>query len=197
MEITQKQKRSLKSKSVAITVFLVVLAVGGAGAAFVTRGNTQALAETVNVEVVKSKFSFSGANGWRQGATNETSMALFDDNSRMACFTSVEYKSGTVDALAEIKKAEATASERGNGYTVTPISAQTLTIQTPDGKKQYELYQSAVTTPTGGDKLKGGQEFGYLQLSDGYVKVIGYCDTPEQLSSTVPALQAIELRVAN
>ena len=120
-------------------------------------------------------------------------MALFH-SIRDSCFTSVEHKSGTVDAAAELQKTQ--ASLTSEGYTVTPGSAQTLTMQTNTGLQQYELQQSSITTPTGANKILGGQEFGYLQLSNGYLKIMGNCETADELPSTIPALRAIKFDAA-
>ncbi len=116
-------------------------------------------------------------------------MALFH-TIRDSCFTSVQHKTGTVDAAAELQKTAASLTSQG--YTVTPGSTQTLTIQTNTGPRQYELQQSSVMTPAGANKLLGGQEFGYLQLSNGYLKIMGYCETADELPATIPALQAIK-----
>ena len=113
-------------------------------------------------------------------------MALFH---RYDCFTSVEHKSGKVDAAAELKKNQ--ASLTASGYSVTPGNTQALTLLTNTGPKQYVLHQSSVKTPAGLTKVKGGQEFGYVQLADSYIKVMGYCDSGSQLRLTIPALQAI------
>jgi len=54
------------------------------------------------------------------------------------------------------------------------------------------LQQASVTTPAGGNKVLGGQEFGYLKLSDkDYLFIEGHCETADQLAATIPALQAI------
>jgi hypothetical protein len=137
---------------------------------------------------VTSQFAFTGSTGWWQGATNKTSMAVFQDTH--SCFVSAEYKTGTIDAAAELQKIQ--SSLAGQGYTVTPGSTQTLTLQTAASQQHYELHQSAVTTPTGSSKVEGGQEFGYVQLSVGYIKIMGYCDTADELPATIPALQAIK-----
>ena len=171
---------------------LIFLVVAGASAVVVILYNRTDAAPAVRPTVgtaVPSQFSFSGTPNWRQGPTNKTSMALFH-NIRDSCFTSVEHKTGTVDAGAELQKTQ--ASLTSEGYTITPGSTQTLTMQTNTGSKQYELQQSAVTTPAGASTLMGGQEFGYLQLTNGYLKIYGYCETAEELSATIPALQAIK-----
>ncbi len=138
-------------------------------------------------------FSFDAnkAPGWWQGATNRTSMAVFDKDQTHACFVSAEYKKGTVDVDTEINKINADLTQSGNGYTVTPLGSQTLELSINSTPQQYELKQSSVTTPEGAEKVKGGQEFGFVQLSKGYIKVMGYCDTPEQLPGTLASLQAI------
>lgn len=136
---------------------------------------------------VPSQFSFGGADGWWQGATNRTSMAVFHRTD--GCFVSAEYKLGAVNAVAEVQKTNATLSSQG--YTVLPVGTQTLMLQTSDGPQKYSLEQSSVTSPSGSSKVMGGQEFGYLQLTDGYLKIMGYCDTAAQLPATIAPLQAI------
>ena len=188
--MNQKHNRiRLNRYTVGILVFLVVTATC---AVVVMRHNRTDAGPAVKPAVgaaVPSQFSFSGTPNWRQGPTNKTSMALFH-NIRDSCFTSTEHYAGTVDAAAELQKAEASLTSRG--YTVTPGSTRTLTIQTNTGPQQYELKQSSVITPSSASKLMGGQEFGYLQLTNGYLKIYGYCETAEQLAATIPALQAVK-----
>jgi hypothetical protein len=176
-----------------ITNTLIFLAVAAASVVVVAKHNnrTTDAAPVVKQAVgaaVPSEFKFTGASGWWQGATNKTSMALFPN--AQDCFTSVEYKAGTVDAAAELQKTQATLTS--SGYIVTPSSTQTLALQTAKGPQKYQLYQSTVTTPTGASTVEGGQEFGYLQPSSGYLKIMGYCDTTAELPTTIPALQAMK-----
>lgn len=171
-----------------ILLFLVIAAVS---AVVITKYNHTDAAPSSKSGVgaaVPSQFSFMGTAGWWQGATNKTSMALF--HNPHDCFTSIEHKMGIVDAAAELQKTQ--ASLTNDGYMVTPGGVQTLTIQTKTGPQQYELHQSSVATSAGAQPLEGGQEFGYLQLSNGYLKVMGYCDTADELPATLPALQAIK-----
>jgi len=80
-----------------------------------------------------------------------------------------------------------------NGYTITSGANLTVTLQTDTGKQSYQLQQSTVITPAGGDKVLGGQEFGYVALSNNnYLSIKGYCDTTDELAATIPALQAIK-----
>lgn len=137
------------------------------------------------------QFSFSpaAATGWHQGPTDKVSMALFGPN---GCFTSVQHKTGTVDVAAELKKDEAMLISMG--YARADRGTLSMTLKTSAGDKPYQLYQYSASGSPGGRAIKGGQALGYVQLADGYVKVEGYCDTFDGLSSTTPALQAIRFQ---
>jgi len=185
----QKHKRHVLNR---YTVSLLIIIIAGACAAVVFKHNTTDAAPKSKVTPpasIPSQFSFTGTPDWWQGATNKTSMALFH-KVQDGCFTSVQHKAGTVDIAAALHKRQ--DSLAGDGYTVTPGKTLTLTVQTPTGLLHYPLYQSSVTTPTGASKVMGGQEFGYLQLSKGYLEVWGYCNTAAQLPATLSALQAIK-----
>lgn len=187
-----KQKQYSKFKLIIILAVVALVGLAGAGTFFVFSNDSEASAGSVSTaekshQSGKSLFSFTGAEGWWQGATNETSMALFEKEK--GCFTSVQYKTGIVDIATELEKEQ--DIQLSGDYTVTPSGTQTLTMQTSSGLQKYELHQFAVTTPNGALKVKGAQEFGYIQLSDGYIKIMGYCDTPDELPSTVKALQAV------
>lgn len=184
-----KQRQKL-SKLAMIVAAIVVLATGTVSTYFALHMTAQASAGPKKDAVTKHYFSFNGTTGWWQGATNETSMALFDSDKQHACFTSVEYKPGTVNAAADLQVMQASLAK--DGYTVTLGATQSLTMQTNTGSQRYELHQSSVTPPPGGAPVKGGQELGYVQLSNGYIKVMGYCDAPEQLPGTLPVLRAIK-----
>lgn len=183
----QKQNRLTLNRYITSTVVLLVVA--AASAVVMLRHNKTEATPSIKAGVgaAVSKFSTTGVQGWWQGATNETSMALFHGHD---CFTSVEHKPGTVDVAAELQKQQDLMTSAG--YTVTLGGTQALELQTTAGSKQYELHQLNVTTPAGVQALKAGQEFGYVQLVSGYVKVMAYCDTSDQLPATIPALQSVE-----
>ena len=184
----QKHKHlALNRYTASILVFLIIAAVSFVAVTKYNRTDAVTPAKPAVGAAVKSKFSSTGTAGWWQGASNETSMALFQNSH--ACFTSVEYKTGTMDAAAALQKAQTMLTN--DGYTVTPGSVQTMTLQTTSGPQQYELHQSSVTSPSGSNKIEGGQEFGYVQLPGGYVKVEGYCDSADELPATIPALQTV------
>jgi len=177
-----------------ILVFLFVATVSAIVAIQPSRTDTKPAITPAVGAAAPSQFSFSGTPNWWQGATSKSDMALFH-TIRDSCFISVQHKTGTVDAAAELQKSSASLTSQG--YTLTPGSTQTLTLQTNTGPKQYELQQSSVTTPVGASKVLGGKELGYLQLSNGYIMIMGNCETAEQLSATIPALQAIKFDATN
>ncbi|MEO6761761.1 MAG: hypothetical protein ABI220_05345 [Candidatus Saccharimonadales bacterium] len=179
-------------RNLALPLVAIALVVGVSGIFLAGHNKTdaQAPAKYPTGAAVDSQFSSTRANGWWQGATNMTSMALFH---KYDCFVSVQHKSGTVDVASELQKSQNEAI--GGGHTVTLVGSQTLSLKTTSGDVQYELQQASVTSPDGTDKLKGGQEFGFVQLSNGYLKVMGYCDTATQLPSTIPALESIKFDV--
>ncbi len=141
-----------------------------------------------------SMFDFTGSGGWRQGPSNESSMALFSpaaSDGTSACFTSIEYYGGEIDINAEIEKDEQQIKAGGNS--ITPLGIQSMIIRTPAGEQQYELHQLKITSSGSASSIMGGHEIGFVQLQKGYLKIYGNCNTAEQLPSTIPALKAYKL----
>ena len=182
----QKQKHSILNRyTIGILLLLVAAAIS---ALVVTKHNRTDAAPSLKPGIgaaVPSQFSFAGTIGWWQGATNKTSMALFHNGD--SCFTSVQHINGTADIAAELQKLQ--VSQAGEGGTATPGAVLAATLQTKSGPEQYELHQYTLTNP--GMDILHGLELGYLQLPGSYVKIEGHCDTADELSATIPALQAI------
>lgn len=193
-----KQKHNLNIVNrYTVSTLAVLIAVLTAYAALTVKpGTTKATPSSKTTSQLPQKtpgnpqflFNAADAAGWRQGPTDKISMALFQDGYN--CFASVQYKPGTVGVAAEHEKKQ--ASDTDLGLTSTLIATLTATLQTGEGQKQYQLHQYSVSGTAGGQKVKGGQEFGYLQLPNGYIEIEGHCDTADQLPATIPALQAIE-----
>lgn len=183
-------KRKHVKLKVSVAAFLVVAIAISTVVALQRYRTTTASNDTPPVgAAVPSQFSFTGATGWWQGATNETSMALFH-RTQDGCFVSAQHKTGSIAAdKAKLQKNDADLIK--NGYKIASVGTKTLTVQTNSGKQKYELQQSAVATPKGADKIMGGQEFGYLQLSDGYLFFEGYCNSAAKLPATIAALEAV------
>ena len=184
----QKHNRlNLSRYTIGTLVLLIVAAVSATALLQHKRTDAVPPAKPAVGAMVPSDFSFSGLSGWWQGATNRTSMALFH-KSDDGCFTSVEYKTGTVDVAAALQKGS--ASPDGSAGT-TPGAVLTVALQTAAGPQQYQLHQYTLSS-VGGEQLMGGLELGYVQLAGGYVKIQGHCNTAAELPATIPALQAIK-----
>lgn len=188
-----KQDKShliLNRYAVGILATLIIVAASVAIATRHNHTNAAPIPKSSLSGPVQSQFSFSAnsAPNWRKGPSNKTSLALFYNP--YDCFTSVEYKSGTVNIAAELRKSQVDLD--GSGYTSTPGTILPVTLRTDTGRQQYKLQQYIVTGTGSLGKPYGGHEFGYLQLSGGYVKIEGYCDTVTHLSATIPALEAIK-----
>lgn len=173
-------------------ILVLVIIAAGVGVAFWHHGHTDAAASKKPGigAAVPSEFSFADTIGWWQGATNKTSMALF--HNAQDCFTSDQYKKGTVNVALALRNQQTTLTNQG--YTVKPAAVKTLALQTSTGQQSYQLFQYSVTTPSGASQVEGGQEFGYVPLTNGYVYIEAYCDTPSELSATIPALDAVTFK---
>lgn len=191
-------KRHFHNKfTVTVTIFVVAAMVAIISLYISQKAPVEASTAAVNTELPQKTpgtplFSFdaSKVSAWRQGPTDKVSMAAFHDTND--CFVSVQYKPGEVDAATEIQKKQDVL--RSSGYASTPGSVLALGLEAGAGMQQYQLRQFSVTSAPGSNKVKGGQEFGYVQLTDGYVKVEGWCDEPAQLPSTISVLQAISFK---
>lgn len=183
----QKHNHLLNRYTVSSLAFVAVLAITALSISILRHNQTEAAPPSKSTTAAVSQFSFTGATDWWQGATNKTSMALFHNTD--GCFVSAQYKTGNVDIAAELHKLQ--ISQAGDGGTSTPGAVLTVALQTSSGSQQYRLHQYSLS-PANGEKLMEGLELGYLQLPNGYVQIEGHCDTPDQLSATIPALRAIE-----
>jgi hypothetical protein len=183
-----------KKNIITLSIVTALVIAAGVGGVILSKDDTEAATNTQKKsDAPESMFEFTGAEGWRKGPSNATSMALFNSTKRSEknpCFTSSEYWKGTVNAAAKIQESRQDLID--DGYGVTSLDTKVLTIETASGVKQYELYQSKIATPEGAKKIQEGKAIGYLQLSDGYLKIYGICDTAEELPRIFPALEAIK-----
>ena len=137
----------------------------------------------------ESDFSFAGADGWRKGPSNRTSLALFHDN---ACFVSVELIDGVVDVPKELE--DMRAADASLGLERTSGSTEFIVLRADDAYVNYQLRTYSVSGVVGGQKVKGGQALGYVQLANRYVEVKGNCDTANDLTVLPNALKAISYK---
>lgn len=178
-------------------IFVFVAAFGIASVALFTgRDRADAIADEAQEQssVVSSRFSFTGVENWTKGPSNETSLAAFHEGSDN-CFVSAEYITGSLDESSALQKVIEPFTT--TGYAVTPQSDVTM-YTLVDGKQQeYQLHQYTVKATSSTPAVKEGNEFGFISVKNGYIKVEGHCDTSAELPVTVPALQAIEFSTTN
>lgn len=195
---TMKQKLPLIRLGLYSAVTLVFSAIAIASAVIVLQRDRTDASPPAKPAVgasVPSQFSFGGATGWWQGATNETSIAIFPN--AQDCFVSVQHITGSL-AAKQAKDQAALASLTGQGHITSKLGTQSLSITTNTGVKQYQLQWISVSSPNGASastesQVEGGQENAYVPLSSNdFLYVEGYCDTPTELPTTLPVLQAVK-----
>ncbi len=191
--MTQKQKRYLVSS---LGVIFVV-ALGAISAVLLTK-HSQAEAATKAVAqqalTITPKFSFTGTPDWRQGPSNETSMALFHTGNN-GCFVSAEYNTGVIDEISALQKSLDAFTT--TGYAVTPSSTQAMSMSSNTGQLHYQLHQYSVKATSSTPPAMEGNEFGFITLNSGYIKVEGHCDNTAALPATISALQALKFIATN
>jgi len=103
------------------------------------------------------------------------------------CFVTASYQPGTIDI--EKKLAQKTvAIDSSSSYKF--LGTRPQTIRTPEGTKEYSINQYDLVTQT---PSQYGNEFGFIQLKEGYISVTGVCPTADMLTANETALNAIRL----
>jgi hypothetical protein len=190
-----------KHKKIALLITVLVVAILASAGWFELRPKTPvvdaATASEAHDPNAAPMFAFTGATDWTTGPHDATSMGLFgkkDSQGMSPCFAAVNYEPGVVNIAAELKKFQSTA---GEGHTIAAVGTKAMTMKTPDGVKQYQLHQFHTSNPASAtsamERAMEGNDLGYLQLTNGYVKIVGNCETMAQLPTVIPALQALEI----
>lgn len=173
----------------------MLLIVVGAIGVVLMRDKTEPSANPDNNQQSKPMFSFAGADGWRQGPSNDTSMVLFGPSSAdgtSACFTSIEYKTGTVDIDEALS--DQVANMAGSNTVMALENTLESTIAAVTAAIKYDLYQYRITSE-GSEQTMKGLELGYVQFDEeGYLKIDGHCNEFDELSTTLPALAAYQVK---
>ena len=108
-----------------------------------------------------------------------------------SCFVMAFYQKGSVDLASELKKRETGMQSAGeNPKLLTQVGTSMLSINTPEGAKEYTLYKYNLDMP----QTQKGNAFGFIPLTSGYIEVRSVCPTAEQLAITLPALTAVALK---
>lgn len=119
-----------------------------------------------------------------------------DANDRIdQCFISASYYEGNVDISFALQEKEyGMIKGRENSVSLSKIGEVLQTIKTSEGGKEYVIHQYDLT-PAEGEEYQRGNEFGYVQLENGYIHIFGVCPTADMLGSTISAISALELKL--
>ena len=107
------------------------------------------------------------------------------------CFVSLFYNERKVDPEQEVARYIA-HNESFGSMTITEAGVRNLTMDTPDGMKEYRLHYYDYESKLG-STIKRGNAIGYVTLTNGHVDVRSVCDQASQLGETVPILSRIQL----
>lgn len=189
-KITSKKTRLLIAPALILAVGLAAVFAWNA-----ISSDDETAAKPQDVPIVASAFSFNPtkAAGWRQGPANESSMALFSND--RSCFTSIEYKAGTIDPVAESTKTQENLSK--DGYIVEKLDSATVSIKVDSRDAQLNFRQFDVTGSGNAGQLYGGQAYGYTALDKGYLHAQVNCNKSDQLPSAVSVLAALSFKENN
>lgn len=191
----KKQRHGLK---VGIGCLVLLLAGGAAMYGVLYGSGTSAEPQ----QTAFFSFDAAAAPGWYQSKLDTStregrrSLLLFDrdmssptkESNLESCHVSAFMNVGYVDIQGKLA---AITNSPDAGYEIVSLGVQPLSLQLPSGIRTYELHTFNMIAPAGASPIKAGNSFGYVQTGDYYVEVQAVCDTPEQLESTLPALQAI------
>lgn len=106
------------------------------------------------------------------------------------CMVSAYYSKKPIDTNKAVASEREEWSRFSSG-TPYQVGLKKLTIDTPDGNKEYQLYQ--YDTNNKDTSYKRGSAFGFIPLSDGHIEVRSVCWEASQLDETLPILSAIAL----
>ena len=175
-------------KKIIIAITGVVL-VAIAGVATYTYFNNSANAATPNTEApIESMFYFDNSKtpDWQQGASNETSMAVFKMDTTSSCFLSAEYYQRELAVDKELDDVQSAITSIDN--TVSQVGEKNRSFNgTP-----YVLHLLDVIP--GAHPPKTGLAYGFIPHKNGFIKLYSICDRPDQRESTYGALDGVRLR---
>ena len=121
--------------------------------------------------------------------SNESCKQLEQSTTNTPCFVSAYYNKQIID----VNKARDDELKQWAKYGTEPsdVGVKTLTISTPEGDKNYSLYQ--YDTNNTDASYKRGSAFGFVPLNSGHIEIRSVCWEASQLNETLPVLSAIRL----
>lgn len=118
---------------------------------------------------------------------------LAEDTTNSHCFVSLFYNERKVDPEQEVSKYIEHNKSFGS-MNITEVGVKSLTMNTPDGSKEYKLhyydYQNKAS-----ETIKRGNAIGYISLANGHIDVRSVCSEANQLDETLSVLSAIRLEI--
>ena len=109
------------------------------------------------------------------------------------CFVMAFYNERKVDPDKEVAKYIDHNKSFGS-MVIQEVGVKTLTMDTPEGNKEYKLHYYDYVNK-GGDTIKHGNAIGYISLANGHIDIRSICSETNQLDETLPILSAIRLAV--
>lgn len=109
------------------------------------------------------------------------------------CFVMTSYNDRTITSSDdEVAKYIAKQKSFGDYMTVREAGTKTLTMNTPEGDKEYTLHYYDYQNK-GGDTIKHGNAIGYIALASGHIDIRSVCSEVNQLDETLQILSVVRL----
>lgn len=109
------------------------------------------------------------------------------------CFVMAFYRDHIIDSENAVKEYVAHIKSFGD-MTIQEAGSRTLTMETPEGNKEYNLHYYDYRQGES-DQIKHGNAIGYVSINTGHVEVRSICSETSQLDETLPVVSAISLKV--
>lgn len=115
-------------------------------------------------------------------------MDVAEDN----CFVMLFAGNGSIDPVKAVERKMKENQSFGD-MIIEEVGVKTLSINTPEGQKSYQLHQYQYTNKGHGATLKGNA-LGYVSLDKTHIQIQSVCAEANQLDGTLPVLEAVTLR---
>jgi hypothetical protein len=202
------------SKKLIISISaLVVIGAIGVGVMFIITNNRE-LVKTAEVSD-KPAFHYDRATspGWYGGVNNwpnmddytgdqiakddlpvvSTTVSQGESGKPSDCFVNYFYWDKQIDPVVALEEMKKFTVGAGDALYLETITTHTISMDTPEGVKEFQLHQYNLAG-SGSDQVAKGAEFGFVPLSKGYIDIRGYCNQSSQLSTTLPAILSVSLK---
>lgn len=123
---------------------------------------------------------------------NTNCKALSQGTMNSPCFVMAFYNNKIIDSEQAVTAYLDHQKSFDNFTTVKEAGSRTLTMDTPEGSKNYKLHYYDYGGKSS-DLTKHGNAIGYVSLTRGHIEVRSICTETSQLDETLPILQAVRL----